>query len=238
MADDQAQRGSLAAEPTPLSEIIGEGADAGPAAQSARAEQAPPSTAANEAVERVAPPPSSAPEPEDKPGMWAYAALKDERGKRQALAERNAELERALAAHQQQQAQSQSEMPDLFSDPQGYHQFVANSVRNELKTMEQNFSFRLAHDKHGDDFERAYGTMIHLAEAGDPRVVQWVMSTPDPGRAMMQWYEQALQQHQQQQRGGAVMPSNFSRARNVGSRSGPAWSGPTPLNDIFARERK
>lgn len=32
-----------------------------------------------------------------------------------------------------------------------------------------------------------------------------------------------------------VMPSNLAGARNVGSRSGPAWSGPQSLNDIFDR---
>lgn len=33
----------------------------------------------------------------------------------------------------------------------------------------------------------------------------------------------------------AAMPSNIAGARNVGSRSGPAWSGPPTLQDIFAR---
>jgi hypothetical protein len=33
----------------------------------------------------------------------------------------------------------------------------------------------------------------------------------------------------------AVMPSNLAGARNVGTRAGPAWSGPTPLADIFKR---
>lgn len=33
--------------------------------------------------------------------------------------------------------------------------------------------------------------------------------------------------------GAPVMPSNLAGARNVGSRSGPAWGGPTPLTDIF-----
>jgi hypothetical protein len=32
-----------------------------------------------------------------------------------------------------------------------------------------------------------------------------------------------------------VMPSNIAGARNVGSRTGPAWSGPPSLQDIFAR---
>jgi hypothetical protein len=35
-------------------------------------------------------------------------------------------------------------------------------------------------------------------------------------------------------RPATVMPSNLSSARNVGSRNGAAWSGPTPLKDIFA----
>jgi hypothetical protein len=39
----------------------------------------------------------------------------------------------------------------------------------------------------------------------------------------------------QQAQPAAVMPSNIAGARNVGSRSGPAWSGPPSLQDIFAR---
>jgi len=42
-------------------------------------------------------------------------------------------------------------------------------------------------------------------------------------------------QQQQQAAPAAVMPSNIAGARNVGSRSGPAWSGPPTLQDIFAR---
>jgi hypothetical protein len=34
-----------------------------------------------------------------------------------------------------------------------------------------------------------------------------------------------------------VMPSNLAGARNVGNRSGPAYAGPAPLNDIFDRSR-
>lgn len=46
------------------------------------------------------------------------------------------------------------------------------------------------------------------------------------------------QQAQAQQPGKPAvgqMPSNLAGARNVASRAGPAWSGPPPLNDIFAR---
>lgn len=42
---------------------------------------------------------------------------------------------------------------------------------------------------------------------------------------------------QQTQQRPAVMPSNFAAARNVGSRTGPAWSGPQPVDSIFATHR-
>lgn len=40
---------------------------------------------------------------------------------------------------------------------------------------------------------------------------------------------------QAQQRPTPVMPSNLAGARNVGARSGPVWSGPASLQDIFKR---
>lgn len=40
---------------------------------------------------------------------------------------------------------------------------------------------------------------------------------------------------QTQRQAPPVMPSNLATARNVGSRSGPAWGGPAPLKDIFDR---
>jgi len=39
----------------------------------------------------------------------------------------------------------------------------------------------------------------------------------------------------QAQQRAPVMPSNLAGARNVGARSGPAWSGPSSLQDIFNR---
>lgn len=39
------------------------------------------------------------------------------------------------------------------------------------------------------------------------------------------------------QRAAPVMPGNFATGRNVGARSGPAWSGPSPLDDILGQRR-
>ncbi len=57
-------------------------------------------------------------------------------------------------------------------------------------------------------------------------------------RAKLEAEAQGVQQNGDAQRqNGAVpvMPSNLATARNVGARAGPAWAGPTPLNDIFKR---
>jgi hypothetical protein len=48
---------------------------------------------------------------------------------------------------------------------------------------------------------------------------------------------QGGQQGQQAQQAAPVMPSNLASVRNVGARSGPAWGGPSPIQDIFARKR-
>jgi hypothetical protein len=42
----------------------------------------------------------------------------------------------------------------------------------------------------------------------------------------------------QPQKPAPVMPSNLAGARNVGARTGPQWSGPSPISDIFDRKRK
>jgi hypothetical protein len=173
---------------TPLADIIGEGRDAGPGAKPEA--QPPPPSVSEQAG--IAPPP---PEREETPGIWAYAALKDERAKRQAFQqqvrelqeERDALLQAQVRQQQQPQQQRPSAEDDFWASPEGF-------IERRMRNQEANFSFRLAHDKYGDDFERAYSGMVALAERGDPSVIRWVMSTPDPGQAMMNWYANAIQQ--------------------------------------------
>ena len=72
----------------------------------------------------------------------------------------------------------------------------------------------------------------------DPRPLrQVVQSSPDPVSTAAQFLaEMGLWQQQpshQPQQAARTFPSNLANRRNVGQRHGPAFSGPTPLNDIF-----
>ena len=102
---------------------------------------------------------------------------------------------RALQA-QVQQREHPPQIPDVIADPNAYHQHVTQTFEDRLRNMEANFSFRLAHQVHGETFEKAYGEMIGRAERGDPSVVRAVMQSPDPGAAMVNWFrrEQTLSQ--------------------------------------------
>ena len=114
-----------------------------------------------------------------------------------------------------------------------------------------------------DEAERAFISAMQSQKL-DPADYQKVVGSPNRYAAAVQWFkrEQAKaeigddvtafrakveaeilakhginpegQQPAAQQR-AAVMPSNLAGARNVGVRSGPAWAGPTPMNDIFKR---
>lgn len=98
----------------------------------------------------------------------------------------------------------------------------------------------------------------------DPEIHRRINSAPNPFAAAVQWHQhtstmseigsdpaaykaklaeeiraQVMAELQQGNPAPAqaapVMPSNFATARNVGTRTGPAWSGPTPIGDIFKR---
>lgn len=100
----------------------------------------------------------------------------------------------------------------------------------------------------------------------DPADYQKVVSSPNRYAAAVQWHKrqqaqaeigddpvafrakleaEILAKHGLTAEGAAdsqpqpkpVMPSNLNNARNVGTRSGPAWSGPPSLNDIFDTTR-
>lgn len=101
----------------------------------------------------------------------------------------------------------------------------------------------------------------------DPADYQKVVGSPNRYAAAVQWHQRQVAQaeigddpaayktkleaelrekiaaeqqqggQQAQQRQQEVMPTNLAGARNAGARSGPAWAGPSSIDDIFNRQR-
>lgn len=194
-----------------------------------------------------------------------FAALKDERSKRQQLEQRLAEYEQYFAQAQQQQVQPQPE-PDMFADPDGFKAHLANQLRQELmqelqpqlqqaQTMSRAEVSEMMARQRWQDYD-AKIEVFKEALTANPFLRTQLMQAPDPATFA---YNAAQQWEQAKQYGNAPpsrddlkaelreelmrelgldrpkVPSTLADSRSVGTRSGPAWSGPTPLGDIFNR---
>lgn len=121
---------------------------------------------------------------------------------------------------------------------------VAETVHKD-KVKEAEDAFLEAY--HGRQLSKAEYEEVSQAPNRYMAVVNWftrrnamseIGNDPEAYKARLR--EQILAELTQEQGNGngaarpaPVMPSNLAAARNVGSRSGPAWAGPTPLNSIF-----
>jgi len=117
-------------------------------------------------------------------------------------------------------------------------------------------------DEKVDEAEQAFIAAIQSKQI-DPADYHKVVGAPNRYAAAVQWHQRYLAQKEigddpaafrakleaeilakhgltpqaegkpAAQQPAPVMPSNLATARNVGARSGPTWSGPTPLGDIL-----
>lgn len=122
---------------------------------------------------------------------------------------------------------------------------IASSVHGAdvVKEAEELFN-RMAHDGTIDkgEWQKINGSPNPFAAAVDWHKQKQLLSEvgPDPEA----YKAKIIADYLASQDGGKepatqtpapVMPSNFANARNVGSRSGPAWAGPASLADVFDR---
>lgn len=214
-------------------------------------------------------PPTPETQPEPEPERIPFAALKDERAKRQQLEAEIAHLRATLQqqAQPQQQFQTlpaqQQEAPDMFADPEGYQAWVMAQAEQiayakavEVQRMERvRLSNASAMQKYAD-----YGEVIEqfkqMAQL-NPMLEQTMLEQPDPA----DWAYKTAKTHLEVQNYGSLdalvaakvaeaqkaaiaqleakakpsIPETIADARNVGQRSGPAWSGPQSLADILNR---
>jgi hypothetical protein len=211
-------------------------------------------------VEEVAPPAT------DRLPQAEYAALKDERTKRQQLEERLRQYDDYFAQVQaQQQPQQRIEKPDMFADPEGYEAHLRSEILAQVKqelqpTIQQSqimgraeVSELMARQKY-EDYD---ATIEQFKEAltANPFLLNQIQQAPDPAtfayNAGKQWEASKSYGHgapPSEEQVEARMrekiiaelgldrpkaPSTFAGDRSVGSRAGPAWTGPTPMGDLL-----
>lgn len=149
---------------------------------------------------------------------------------------------------------------DWYSDPQAAFKQGLGEAISPIEQKFANLEFQLmrmsAEQRHGADKVNEFEKYVNeAAQRGDPEVQALAVemrSSPDPIGVGLKWFEKKTfdpdaererikqqiveeMKSQQTQQPLGTMPSNLTGARNVGSRSGPQWSGPPSLNDIFKR---
>lgn len=176
-------------------------------------------------------PESNAEPAEDRGGNWSYRALKDERSKRQALAQRVAELEAERAQWGQQQEQTQRDQ--FWQDPDSEIQRLQDTTR---KAVERASKAEVIAEHGRAEFAAMEKAINQAIQANDPDMYvlrDICLTSDDPHGACMAWYQQR-KGGQNDQPPAQEFPSNLATARNVGGRNQP-WGGPKPLQDIFDR---
>ena len=213
-------------------------------------------------------PEQSKPDADSEPSKgWTYAAVKDEKQKRQEAQRRADEAERRanefqrqlaqIADTQRQQAQPAHEL--MFSDSEEYQRIQDQKIQ-EIK-LNSNIRASRAENIaiHGLEAVNAVDlALIEAIESGDPEIPalrQRLINSEDPVGVALKWHKESrlkkevgddlgafLERKKAEHfaefqaanaKPAAVFPSNIAGSRNVGTRQGPAWAGPTPLADIF-----
>ena len=172
------------------------------------------------------------------------AALHAEKARRKAAQERTAQLENEITELRAAQLARQPEPvnPDsgFWMDPDRALSQSRMDTNMRLSTSE----FRAEYGKAVlDDLDATVERAWQSGHPDIPYLSQAMRSSDDPVGVVKEWAETALgwrpgaQSQAQAQGRGSVFPSNLAGARNVGVRSGPGYSGPTPLGDILSHRK-
>jgi len=123
-----------------------------------------------------------------------------ERERRQAAERRAEEFERELAALRRARAEAEAaqprpEIPDPYADPEGYARWVREEARREVEEVRRettiqrlDASFEDAKEEHGDRFKAAYDAAMAEKARGNSQLVDRIVKSVNPGRALMKWY--------------------------------------------------
>ena len=180
------------------------------------------------------------------------------------LAELRGQVSVLTQQRQQHEPNKEPERPkEIWDDPDGYVASRLTPLQRQLAERTFTMSMELATVRHGEETVQAAQEALKQAiQGGQENGQAWVdrlSNSPNPVGDVVNWHKNSpatreadlrarieaelrekIAAESQQTTPAAppsVMPSDLAGARNVGSRSGPAWSGPAPLNDIFDRRK-
>lgn len=178
----------------------------------------------------------------------------------EALHRQLAELTQKLSVLQQQPQQQQQPV-EWFENPgaafeQNFQQSI-NPILSPIHQTVQTLQAELAQLRAERVFGDKFGEFMEYVKAhkDDPDVVALSAAmdrAPNPYAYAKEWYEkktfnpeaerERIREELMKELGQtrhhaqpAVLPSNLAAARNAGSRSGPAWSGPPSIDEILKR---
>lgn len=215
-------------------------------------------------VEATAEEPAAEPVPPTEPTNQLppaeYAALKDERRKRQEAEARAAQIEAQYLAMQRQAQAPQQPQVDFWDDPQQYLQgqfasfgeqlFQQFEQRQQAARIDQ--SEAAARARHAD-YDQAFQAFSQAVQA-NPRLAAEMAQAPDPAEYAYSKGKTALALEQagsieaiiaaerakwEAEVKAAVptprmsLPSTTAADGSVASRGAPQWGGPTDLGDIL-----
>jgi hypothetical protein len=195
--------------------------------------------------------------PTDKLPQEEYKAIREEREKRQAAEARLAALEQQFQQLQQPKEPPPAP-PNIWDDEQAALAHNRQQAVTEATFMARlDMSEMLASQAH-EDFDAMKGKFIEMMNA-NPALQQEALSAKHPWEKAYQIAKNAasaaelgatnveeleaklrekimaeLQQGQTLVQPQVQLPPSLTGERNVGNRSGPAWTGPPPLEDLLA----
>lgn len=209
----------------------------------------------------AAPPPVAAPS-QPPEGYVPLAALVDQRLEARQAKQRLQELERQL---NEARAPKQEPVDFYADPDAAFNQRINQALSPYQQQLQETRTalleerlYRIAGSDKAPKIEEELGKAM---ESGDPEVQMLAHNLQTQGlrgvQALVDWYERRTYDpaakeaeleakilakygitpgvEQKPSAPPPLMPSNLAGARNVGTRAGPAWAGPTPLADIFKR---
>ena len=192
--------------------------------------------------------------PTDKLPPETFKAVKEEREKRQLL---ERELEALKSQFQQATQQPPEPPPSVWEDEQAYGGHIVDVAVTQAETRSRVRMSEMLMRQAEPEFEELKNTYLEL-ERSNPSLIPQVMGDPHPWNKAIQ----IAKNHRAMQDLGAVdvtdlreklkaellaelqqgttslpgkpsIPVSLSGERSVASRTGPEWSGPTPLSSLL-----